>query len=64
MHPGPGVYPYNPLPLIVPLFTEGHRASQLPDSVTGLLTQTTTVFETMQEETITMLTLLFLTADS
>ena len=32
-----GVYPYNTLHLVVTYHKEGHRATELPDSITGLL---------------------------
>ena len=31
------VYPYNTLHLVVTYQKEGHRATELPDSITGLL---------------------------
>ena len=44
---------------------EGHRATKLPDSITGLLDATLSLFlETMQEEEYKILTPLFLIIDS
>lgn len=55
-----GVYPYNTLPVVVTHQKEGHRAMELPDSGTGLLTPASmTALETMQEEEIKILTPLF-----